>query len=120
MFNQNLFANVDQKLVTKFMKFHAANPDVYLEFGTLAQQMRDTGKTKYSAWSIINIIRWNKDLLTVNDVFEINNDFIALYARLFMDENPDFENFFNIRKMKPSNRLVSSEEYARQGNENAY
>jgi hypothetical protein len=69
--------------------------------------MRRTGRKKYSAWTIINKIRWDRDIRTDGDVFKINNDFIALYARKLIDEDSRFDGFFELRRMKPKNRKMS-------------
>lgn len=108
----NVFANIDKNLLKRFKAYHLKHPEIYLQFREMALQIRNTGKTKYSAWTIINVIRWNYDLMN-DEVFKINNDFIALYARLFIHHNPHFEGFFELRTMKPFNRRQSNEERCR-------
>jgi hypothetical protein len=41
-----------------------------------------------SAWLIVNRIRWETTVETSSGDFKISNNFIAYYARLFMDEHP--------------------------------
>jgi hypothetical protein len=115
------FEGVDENLVAKFRRFHEANSDIYGQFVNLAFQMKRTGRKKYSAWTIINKIRWDQDSSTTGDVFMINNDFIALYARMAMYLNSELEGFFEMRRMKPDDRRESGEErYRKQrGVENA-
>lgn len=90
--------------------FHKANPFVYKKFRQYADKIRKSGHKKYSAWTIINVIRWEEDLSTVESSFLINNDFIAIYARLLIFHDPSFEKFFELRSMKPSRRQISKEE----------
>lgn len=105
-----IFDNIDKNLLIKFKKYHLENPKVYEEFKSNAFEMRKTGKSKYSAWTIINKIRWDHDIKTTGDVFAINNDFIALYARLLIHHHPEFNVFFELRTMKESDRRDSAEE----------
>lgn len=103
----------DHDLVTRFSEYHRQNPNVYEEFVRRAMDMRNAGRRKYSQWTIIQAIRWDHDLRTRGDVFKINNDFIALYARLMIHDHPEFANFFELRAMKPNGRRTSDEEQYR-------
>lgn len=103
-----LFEHYPERTITRFKKFHAENPDVYREFKRLAFQMKATGRSKYSAHAIIEVIRWHRDLTTTGDVFKINNDFRSIYVRLLIYHHPEFREFFELRVMK--NKGVKSEE----------
>jgi hypothetical protein len=109
----DLFANTDRDLLAKFKAFHLANGFVYEKFKEYARKIKSKGHKKYSAWTIINVIRWEEDLKTRGDVFQINNDFIALYARLLIYHFPEFEKFFELRSMKSVRRKISREESER-------
>ncbi|MCH7902286.1 hypothetical protein IIC68_00880 [archaeon] len=108
-----LFENTDPELLAKFKAYHKAHPGVYKEFKACANRMKGV-KGKYSAWTIVNVIRWNYDL-KADEPFKINNDFIALYARLLIYHDPSFDGFFELRKMKPCSRQESEEEKHRMG-----
>jgi hypothetical protein len=106
----------DPGLVRRFAEYHQQNPQVFDEFRRRAIAMRTAGRRKYSQWTIIQSIRWDHDLRTTGDVFKINNDFIALYARLLIHELPEFKDFFELRTMKPHDRRSSDEErYRKEG-----
>ena len=111
----DLFGDADPELLARFKEFHNANPVVYDLFREKALQMLLTGRGKYSAWVIIQVIRWESDLRTKGDLFKVNNDFIALYARLLIYRDRAFEDFFEIRQMKPKRRKISREEGRRAG-----
>ena len=88
-------------LEEKFVKFHAENPHIYNLFCKYAQEAIDSGKTRISHWLIINRIRWDSEVLTeTEDKFKISNDYIALYARKFIKDNPHMEGFFQLKEMK--------------------
>lgn len=105
-----IFQDIDDQLLQKFKVFHIENPDIYATFRRYALKIKQTGRKKYSGWTIINAIRWDHDIKTSGDVFKINNDFIALYTRLLIFHEPSFEGFFELRKMKASDRRYAAEE----------
>lgn len=107
-----LFADVDDGLVARFMEYHQANPSVFRQFVRLAHDMRAAGRRRYSQWTIVQAIRWSHDLQG-SASFKINNDFIALYARLMIHDYPAFAGFFELREMKGTGRRVSLEESRR-------
>lgn len=100
MSNETIFDNIDLGLLKKFETYHRNNPSVFETFKALAFQMQRTGRKRYSAWAIINKIRWDYDLKTHGDEFKISNDYIALYARLLIYRHPEFEPFFELKRMK--------------------
>jgi len=85
----------------KFNKYHAANPDVFRLFLHYAFEAKNAGFTQYSAWAIMNRIRWHHDVNTPQKgEFKISNDYIAWYARKAMAENPlSFKGFFKIKRL---------------------
>lgn len=88
-------------LTKRFEEFHAANPHVYALFSKYTKEAIDSGKHRMSHWLVINRIRWDSEVLTQNtDGYKISNDFIALYARKFMAENPMYKGFFGVKEMK--------------------
>lgn len=107
-----LFPHTDPTLVERFASYHAAHPNVYAEFVRRAKAMRRAGREHYSQWTIVQAIRWHHDLQST-EPFKINNDFIALYARLMIHDHPTFADFFELRAMKASGRAVSNEEAER-------
>lgn len=108
-----LFPDTDEALVLRFWTYHRNHPDVFEEFRQRARQMKSAGRKRYSGWIIVNRIRWDHDLRVEGEPFKINNDYIALYARLLIAEDPSFAGFFELRRMKPAGRRMSQEEISR-------
>jgi hypothetical protein len=108
------FGDYPATVLAKFKRYHEKNPQVYEEFKRLAFQMKKTGRRKYSAEIIINVMRWHMDLKTSGDVFEINNDFKPIYARLLIYHYPEFQKFFEFRKVR-SKGIGSQEQKEREG-----
>ena len=84
----------------QFEKFNEDNPKVWQYFERFTLQAIQKGKKKISHWLIVNRIRWEIYIETTGDDFKINNNFIALYARLFVEKHPQHKTIFSLRKMK--------------------
>ncbi len=110
---KELFEHYPKKVLDRFKKFHAENPQVFREIKKLAFQMKSTGRKKYSIEVIINVLRWHTDLKTTGDVFELNNDFKSIYARLLVFHNPEMKDFFEFRVLR-SKGLKSEEQLRRE------
>lgn len=85
-----------------FNTYLKENPIVYKKFKKFATQLYKNGRRRYSAWAIINAIRWEHDFTTRGSKFKVNNDFIALFARKLSKENRNFKGFFLIKPLKPT------------------
>lgn len=98
-----------EDLKTRWWKWHRENPHVWEAFERFALQAWRAGKVRTSAWLIVNRIRWEQEIETKvvegsrsgpEAEFKISNDFIALYARLFLAEHPECGEFFVVKESK--------------------
>jgi len=87
-------------LKDKFDAWDAENPEVYKLFCKFTLQAAARGHKRLSAWMIVNRIRWETSVVTSGNDYKVSNDFIALYARKFMKEHPQYEGFFSLKTMK--------------------
>lgn len=99
---QRLFGTTSPALMKTFKDFHRFNPHVFEAFKAKAIAARNAGHAHYSAWIIVNVLRWESDLKTTGTEFKISNDAIALLARLLIWHDPSFEGFFDLKQMKPT------------------
>lgn len=109
--NSDVFFGIDSRLIQKFLQYHFEHPEIFEEFKRMAFEMKKI-RRKYSHVTMIESMRWNKDL-EGGEVFKINNDYKALYARALIHYYPEFGDFFEIRQMKAVNRKTSLEEQYR-------
>lgn len=86
-------------LQERFEEFHAENPKIYKLFKKYAKDALKRGHTKLSGWFIVNIIRWEEGVDSTGSGFKIQNDYIALYTRKFIEDHPKHAEFFNIKRM---------------------
>lgn len=88
-------------LTDKFNQYHRDNPQVYELFKRFTFMAIKRGHNRLSAWMIANRIRWETSIETFSvDEYKISNDYIALYARMFMREHPEYDGFFKTKEMK--------------------
>lgn len=83
-----------------FKNYLKENPIVYRKFKKYASQLYRNGRRRYSAWAIVNAIRWEHDFTTRGSKFKVNNDFIALLARKLVRENKTFKGFFLTKPLR--------------------
>ena len=84
----------------RWLDWHAENPQVYELFKRFTFEAIGRGHNRLSAWLIVNRIRWETTVETLGGDFKISNNFIAYYARLFMEEHPEYRGFFRTKAMK--------------------
>lgn len=96
----NFFDEVDPQTRAEFNAYHKANPDIFKMFFEFASEILRTGRKQYSAKTIMERIRWEKDLKNSKEDFKINNNYTAYYARGLMQRYPEFIGFFEIRQTK--------------------
>ena len=89
-----------EHLKLKFKEYHKNNPAVYDLFIGFANEVKSSGRDTYSAKSIFERIRWHVDIETVGEVFKLNNNYTAYYARKMMNEYPEFKTFFRLRELQ--------------------
>ena len=84
-------------LVNEFKTFHSKNPEVYELFKTFTFRAINAGHIRLSSEMIINRIRWETSIETTDKDYKINNDYKPFYSRMFMNEYPNYNNFFSTR-----------------------
>ena len=93
-----LFNGGDMTHEERFNHFHENNPLVYDLFKKFTFEVIEKGFTKWSADAIMHRVRWETNIVTDDQQFKINNNYVAFYARLFMSEYPEYAGFFEIRR----------------------
>lgn len=86
--------DVDQSIQARFERFHAANPEVYVELVRLARKLRNQGLSSYGIVGLYEVLRYDRSLKTDGKPFKLSNDFRSRYARLIMDQEEDLRDFF--------------------------
>ena len=71
--------------------------------------MKVTGRKRYSARTIMEVLRWHYDLKTAGNAFEINDNFTPIYVRLLIYHYPEFDGFFELREIRSVGRFSDEE-----------
>lgn len=83
----------------KWFIWHRENPAFFELFEQFTKEAIRAGHTQLSGWLIINRVRWETDVVTTGDKYKISNNYVALFARLFMIKYPEYIGFFTTKKM---------------------
>ena len=77
-------------------RWHIANPQVYRLIVRIARALKAKGFIHYGIGAIWEYLRF-KGLETTGDVYKLNNNYRAWYARKIMAQEPDLAGFFLTR-----------------------
>jgi hypothetical protein len=97
----DLYVNRRPTIDEQFKKMLSERPDVYTEFVQLALKAKRSGRKRFGAKSIAEILRWNRMVeRNESDDFAINNIFTSRLARKAMEDYPELAGFFETRELK--------------------
>lgn len=87
----------------RFLAFHEANPQVYLELRTMAREAKAAGKQRIGMAMLFEVLRWNRLLDTRDSTpFKLNDHYTSRYARLLMEREPELAGMFEVRELRPA------------------
>jgi hypothetical protein len=81
-------------------KFHLENPHIYALFDRFVRELIRAGRLRYSSRAVFERIRWHMAVETSDPHFKLNDHHTPYYARMWMRENPEYPDFFEIRILK--------------------
>jgi|TARA_B100001094_G_C18089949_1_gene749854 hypothetical protein len=89
-----------------FEEFHKNNPEIYTLFIKFTNMVIERKRKYYSAKAIFHRIRWesmiSSDTHQLLGDYKIDDGWISHYARMFMDDFPQHQGFFQTRDRKNS------------------
>ena len=89
-----------------FEEFHKNNPEIYILFIKFTNMVIERKRKYYSAKAIFHRIRWesmiSSDTHQLLGDYKIDDGWISHYARMFMDDFPQHQGFFQKRDRKNS------------------
>lgn len=87
-------------LAKRFLYHITIQPEHYQLFEQFAYKAIKRGHPRLSGWLIANRMRWETAIEQGSNDYKVHNDFIALYTRLFMVRNPQYNGFFQTKTIK--------------------
>lgn len=89
---------INDKYPPRFFYWLPKNREVYREFERRALRMARTGRKRYSARTIVEVMRWDSDIADSEKTFKINDHYTPGMARLFMGTHGAvYPKFFELR-----------------------
>ena len=90
----------ERSIDERFAEWLRLNPHVLDTFRRSAQRLRDAGHRRYSSRGICEAMRFNRAVVTTRiDDFKINNNWTSRLARVLIDEDPSWADFFETRRL---------------------
>lgn len=90
------------QLEAQALRFHQKHPEVWEEFSDWAFERIGQGFDNYSAKGIWERIRWDWHSPHYGPAeWKLNNNYASIYARWWMEANPEHDGFFRTR-VRPS------------------
>jgi hypothetical protein len=85
----------------RFWHLHRRLPQIYWIIDRECKVLIAKGITHYGLQAFFESIRWDTGIsMEETEIFKMNNDFPAYYARLWLQNNPDHWGFFELRRVK--------------------
>jgi len=81
------------RLLQEFLNFHENHPEVYEEYKKDILDAFNSGRNLYSIYVVRENNRWSTKR-------KISNNHAPYYARLFIEEYPEYKSFFRLRPIK--------------------
>lgn len=85
---------------TQFQRFHRNNPIVYETLVQLAYEARENGLRKVGINLLWEVMRWRMQIHTRGDPFKLNDIYRSRYARMLVENHPDLDGFFRMRRLR--------------------
>ena len=80
-----------------FFQWLKENEKIWREFERMALAMAARNRKRYSARTIVEVLRWNSDLRQTDVLFKISNNMTPGMARLWMRKHGRrYPNFFSL------------------------
>jgi hypothetical protein len=84
----------------KFEAFHEANPHVYENLEELAFKLVNRGVKRFGISLLYENLRWHFLMTTAGDSFKLNNSYRSHYARLLIENHPEWADRLEIRELR--------------------
>jgi hypothetical protein len=84
----------------RFEKFHRDNPHVYVMLEKGVYFLIQRGRKRLSIHAVIEALRWDMDFDTTDEVFKLNAENTSRYARLLLENHPEWRGRWELRRLR--------------------
>ncbi|MFJ4668882.1 hypothetical protein [Kitasatospora purpeofusca] len=91
-----------QTIQERFEEFHALNGWVLTELERLTAECIDSKFRRVSLGMLFELVRYSYGRATLgsSDDFALNNDYRSRYARLLIEQHPEWAPYFEVRALR--------------------
>jgi hypothetical protein len=83
-----------------FERFHYNHPEVYEILVRKVRSLFGQGVRRYGIGMLCEDIRWHDPRVKRTEGYKINNNYRARYVRLIVAAHPEWEDFFEQRRLR--------------------
>lgn len=84
----------------RYEEFVESHPDVPALFEKLAGELLAAGRKRFGAKALVEVVRWHYATSTSGETPKLNDHFTAHLARDLIARRPEFDGFFELRKLR--------------------
>lgn len=88
-----------------FQRHHAESPEIYEWFCRFTLEKIHKGAKHVGAKAVWERLRFESPVREDGSPYKLNNNFTAFYARLFMQDHPQYAGIFETRTAKADEEL---------------
>ena len=87
----------------RFERFHQRHPEVYDGLIEVCRAWCQRGSGHWSIDAAFHVLRFTRRMAGLPDddeIYKLNNNYTAFYARLLMEQEPEFDGLFELRRQR--------------------
>lgn len=98
----DLFEPQELTFQERFEEFHRHNPHVYVRLVKLSRELKGRGHDRIGMRMLWEVLRWQSMMRTLREEgdYKLNDHYHARYARRIMEQEPDLEGVFELRRLQ--------------------
>ena len=89
-----------ESIQQRFESFHALNPWVLRQLERMTADCAERGFGHIGIGMLFELLRYRYGAATRGDAFRLNNDYRSRYARLLIEEHPEWTHLFEVRALR--------------------
>lgn len=91
---------LNDSIQVRFEQFNVEHPEVYAYLLNLCYEVRGRGFQRYGIRSLWERVRWHFQVeKQMGADFKLNDHFHSRYARKLIEDHPELEGFFELRRL---------------------
>lgn len=89
-----------ESIQQRFESFHALNPWVFRQLERMTADCAEKGFGHIGIGMLFELLRYRYGAATRGDAFRLNNSYRSRYARVLIEEHPEWTHLFEVRALR--------------------